>query len=248
MAFLKSTILTLTLSSFCIYYSEAQNNTLNQSFSSASLIVETNRLLGLDDLLVNGKRYFPANSNVTGNPELEYTSTGATRLYIKGQCFDRVTLSLDIVSDLLIFSQSRGNGLQDRIELYPAFVDSFILGTLLFINPDNFRKQFPEPGYFEAIAGSPEIFLKKYRKTYLKIYDNENRGKYSPQKFYCYLMDKSDNLISVNSKRAFLRYYKVHKKAIKKYMQSEHLVYKKASNTEIRKLMTYCNALPDEVY
>ena len=183
MPYLKTIILTLILSHWCIYYSDAQTHNLLQSPESNLLIRETNRLLGLDDLLVNGKRYIPANNKVTGSPEFEYNSTGVTKIYVKGQCFENAAIALDIVSDLLILTQPRGNGLDDRIILHPAFIDSFTLGDHLFINPMNFREHFTEQGYYEKIGGKSELLLKKYRKAYLKIYDSSNRGKYSPQRF-----------------------------------------------------------------
>jgi hypothetical protein len=211
------------------------------SRTSMQIRLNTEQVLGLDDLLVNGKMYIPEHAYVTGSPEFEYRKGTKSTLYIKGQSFKNLNLSYDIVSDQLILNLSEGNGFGNRILLHPAHIDSFYLGSHLFINPVNGK------GYFEQLNTGREIFLKKHSKVYIKIYDASNRGKYSPQKLTRYVMNDRGELFMVNSRRAFLRYYSPHRKNLREYLRRENINYRKASNQELKNLMIYSYELSHKV-
>jgi hypothetical protein len=205
------------------------------------LKTKTDQLLGPDDLLVNGKTYLPANLHVTGSPEFNYDFKQGSALYIKGQTFNHIKLAYDIVSDELLLVQQFGNGLENRIALNPAYADSFLLGNRLFINLTNLSR-----GYFELVASGNISFLKKYSMEYVKIYDASNRGKYSEQKFTCYLYDNKTKLTPVYNKFSFLHYFKQNKKAIRNYLHTNKINLKKSGNSELSALMKYCNSFPNE--
>ncbi|HLO59142.1 MAG TPA: hypothetical protein VK179_10395 [Bacteroidales bacterium] len=208
--------------------------------SSSILKTHTNRVLGPDDLLVNGTSYLPENLYATGSPDFEYTANEGSGLFIKGQYFDEIRLALDIVSDQLILIQEYGNGLENRIAVHAAYADSFLLGNYFFINLSN-----PSRGYFEKIAGGKVTFLKKYRKEYVKIYDASNRGKYSEQKFSCFLLHDG-RLTLVNNRMSFLNYFRENKKPIRDYLRKNKISIRNASNSQLTALMNYCNSLTDE--
>ncbi|HEX2393767.1 MAG TPA: hypothetical protein VHI78_00380, partial [Bacteroidales bacterium] len=118
----------------------------NHSASLSYVRISTGQKLGLDDLLVNGIRYFPEYTQVDGSPEFEFENGSESVLYIKGQTFQGIRMGYDIVSDQALLIQEFGNGLENRILLHPAFVDSFFIGSHLFINPSNFYEKSTPPG------------------------------------------------------------------------------------------------------
>jgi hypothetical protein len=215
-----------------------QSSTVLNNYTPAQLLRETEQLLGLDDLLVNGKNYRPERIGVNGNPNFEWDERNGARLFIKGQCFVHVNLSYDIVSDQLVLNQPLNQDIVRQVLLKPEFIDSFYLGDQLFINPGKIMANAVAPGYFEQVTPGKVLFLKKYKKTFIKIFDSSNKGQYSPQKNFYYLMNEG-KLISVNTKGAFLSFYKAHKKNIREFMRSNDIAYRKAGNQELKNLMTY---------
>jgi len=223
---------------------QGQNYVNPASVASTKNITE--QKLGLDDLLVNGISYIPEHTNVNGSPEFEYINGHNSFLFIKGQKFEKIRMAYDIVSDHALLIRDFGNGLENRIILYPSNVDSFTIGNHFFVNPANSYENFTGKGYFEKITDGNIIFLKKHSKSYLQIYDNLNRGKYSPQKFSRFLTDSNGKLTAVNSKGSFLRYFSKYKKNIRSYINEHNIKYKNADHSEIRSLMNHCNTLIDE--
>ncbi len=233
----------LLFSSTCIL--EGQSISMPEEYTTVQLLEETERQLGLDDLLVNGKNYRPEKIGANGNPNFEWNESNGARLFIKGQCFDRVDLTYDIASDQLVLNQPLNQDIVRQVLLHPEFIDSFYMGNLLFINPGKTLAGTGASGYFEQVACGKVLFLKKYKKTFIKIYDSSDKGKYSPQTKTYYLMDEG-KLISVNTRRAFLSFYKVYKRNVREFMRHNKIAYRKASNEELKKLMTYCHALSKE--
>lgn len=240
MPFFKRSFLALSLLFLLFSLAAAQNSTAR----SENIAEVTDRLLGPDDLLLNGTRYLPENLHATGSPDFEAGLSDLSSLFIKGQGFYNIHLAYDIVSDKVILVQLLGNGLENRILLNPSFVDSFRIGNNLFINPGN--QNYSIDGYFEQISSGNVRFLKKYTKKYLQIYDASNRGKYSPQTFSCFLLDSNGTLTAIKSRGRFLKYYSGHKKEVRTFMNEHKISLRRSGNTELRELMHYCNSFGDE--
>lgn len=219
-----------------------QAGPLPGDYSTGQLVQHTNQILGLDDLLVNGSVYRPEKPNALGNPFFECINADKAGLYIKGQHFAHVNLLYDIASDHLVLSQPLNQQVSRYILLRPEMIDSFVMGDCTFVNPSNFRNIQNVPGYYEKIAGDQVLFLKKHKKTFIKIYDAENNGKYSNQQSICYILDQQ-GLTNVNFLRSFLSYHALYKKEIRTYLKERQIKYRKASPDEIRKLMKFCHEL-----
>lgn len=222
---------------------KGQDQSIQSSEHSIKILAQ--QITGPDDLLVNGIQYIPEHKYASGSPEFEYPNAQKSVLYIKGQKFENIPLALDIVSDHVLLIRDFGNGLETKIILHPAYVDSFTIGGNLFINAALINSS--SKGYFEKISNGDVKFLRKYKKSYLRIYDNSNRGKYSPQRSGDYLADSQGNLISVNNKGAFLKYFASEKIRIRNYLKQEKIRYNDAGKNEIQSLMNFCNTLTDEI-
>lgn len=219
-----------------IAYGQQELN--SASFTKEDLIQLADKKYGLDDLLVNGKRYQPVRINVNGTPDFEWDNSLGAKLFIKGQSFENIDLKYDIETDQLILINILEQGFERQIIMSTSLVDSFCLGNQLFIN---FAQLYPtsgEQGYYEKIFSGSSLLLKKHKKIYLRIYDSANKGRFSPQKAILFMYSEG-RLINVNSKMAFLNFFDDNKKEIRQYIRRNGFNYKKASNDELYKLMTF---------
>ena len=220
-------------------YGQQESN--SSDFSKDAINQYAEKRYGLDDLLVNGIRYQPERINVNGSPDFEYDESAGISLFIKGQPFFNVDLKYDITVDQLILIQPLENGYERQVMLQAELVDSFYLGSQLFINLGKPKENSLEHRYFEKVFSGNELFLIKYQKTYIKIYDSSNKGRYSPQQSTYYIYNQG-SLIKVNSKKSFLSFYAGYKKEIREFMRENGIRYRKASNEELKKLMAFCYA------
>ncbi|RLD77537.1 MAG: hypothetical protein DRJ07_14545, partial [Bacteroidetes bacterium] len=128
-----------------------------------------------------------------------------------------------------------------QLVLNSTFVDSFYLGNHAFINLYNQNEIPHQFEYFEKIYTGKDLFLKKYRKKFITVYNNwYPDGKYSSQQ-YTYYIHYRGSLAKVNSKKAFLSFYDSYRKEIRKFMRKNKIKYKNATKEELIKLMTFCH-------
>ncbi|MBN2813603.1 MAG: hypothetical protein JXQ80_05960 [Bacteroidales bacterium] len=211
-------------------------------YSTGQLVQYTNQIFGFDDLLVNGSVYRPEKPNALGNPFFECPYAEESGIFIKGQHFANIKLLYDIAGDQLLLLQPLNKEVSRYVLLRPELVDSFEIGNCTFVNPSNFDNVPNVPGYYEKIAGKEVLFLKKHKKSFIKIYDTENKGKYSNQQSINYILDQR-GLTNVTLFRWFLSYHGPYKKEIRTYLKEKKIKYRKASPDEIRKLMKFCYEL-----
>jgi|WetSurSiteA1Bulk_404760.scaffolds.fasta_scaffold00370_4 hypothetical protein len=218
-----------------------QTDSLAADFTREILIAISEEEYGMDDLLVNGIRYQPEKIGSEGSPYFDWNVSAASGLFIKGQLFPDVDLLYDITTDQLILDKNLEHGYKLQVVLDPIAIDSFYLGNHFFINLPVKEKNTAIKGYYEKIYSGRELFLKKYSKDYIKIYDKSNRGKFSPQRQVCYIYSHG-SLFRVNSKMAFLDFYDAKKKEIRAFMKRNKIRYGSATNEELFRLLTFCHA------
>ena len=240
------------LFSLCMYYATAsllycQSESCIPIYTVQEVSLIAEEKYGLDDLLFNGVEYFAENVRANGNPDFEWDKSLKTSLFIKGHAYDNTNLHYDIVLDQLILTNVQKNFVEHKILLNSSFVDSFSLGDHLFINLIDTNENSENRGYFEKIFGGKSMFLKKYTKSFVDTYDLRNRhGKFSPQSSTCFIYNQGI-LIKVNSKKKLLSFYISHKKQIREFLRKNKIRYKKASNSNLLKLMTYCDDISTQI-
>ncbi len=90
------------------------------------------------------------------------------------------------------------------------------------------------------IYSGNDLFLKKYKKTYINFYNELNPfGEFSSQVSTNYIYHEN-KLIKANSKKMFLSHYEHQKKEIRKFMRKNGINYKRANNESLKKLMQFC--------
>ncbi len=241
MSYLKRLILTTYVSFLGSIILYSQEESYPNNLTREEIIQLTETQYGSDDILVNGIQYLPENIRANENPNFDWDESTGTKLFIKGRSYINVDIKYDITVDQLIFSKMQENYYELKLILNSTFVDSFYLGHNLFIKLTEPVKNSKQSVYFEKIYTVRDLFLKKYKKRFMGIYDLKNPyGKFSVQKSTYYIYHQG-NLIKVNSKKEFVNFYNSYRKEIKKFLRRNNIKYLNANNEELSKLMTFCH-------
>ena len=241
MSYFRRLILALCSFTGAIFlYGQKENNL--DDLTKEEILQITEKKYGSDDLLINGVKFHAEKIKAKGSPNFDWNESIDTRLFVKGRPYFNVSLKYDLVKDKLILSKVLEDGYKRQLVLNSTFVDSFYLGNHAFINFYNQNEIPHQFEYFEKIYAGKKLFLKKYRKKFITVYNNwYPDGKYSSQQ-YTYYIHYRGSLAKVNSKKAFLSVYDSYRKEIRKFMRKNKIKYKSATKEELIKLMTFCHA------
>ena len=225
----------ISLATFTFLFAQNANDLNN--FSKEKLVKFTEKKYGLNDLLVRGIKYQQKKPKAKGTPFF-VCKKSETKVFIKGQSFENVEIKYNIFTDELILTDKS----KRQLILNSTAIDSFSLANRLFINLNKLKQNSDELGYFEKIHSGNVLFLKKYTRTFIKIYsDKDPFGKFSSVNYSYYIFNE-ENLMKVDSKKEFLTFFNTKKKEVKKYMKKNRIKYKNATNEELSKLMNFCYA------
>ena len=222
----------------------AQNNTRpfnNNNQWNEKWLEKTSRE---DPLLVNGRIYRLFKPKAQSDPFLFSTSWHPATVYVKGQIFPNRQVKYDIYQDALILKIQNATANYDQIRLNGSFVDSFLMAdNRKFIHSRNLRFSDLNVNYVEMIASGRISMIRTYKKGFIEIYNNFTpQGSYGDTNSKEYLI-QTGQLINVSNRRLYLRAFGDNKRAIRKYMRKNDIVYRKATKNQLINLMNYCNAL-----
>ena len=197
---------------------------------------------GIDDLLVNGRKYIPAHGNAKGDPYFSGPDWVTGTLLIKEKTYKAVELKYNVDLDKIILRAEVIRGGLVYVLLNNDFVTSFIIGEHYFINSSQLLQQ-DNSGYFELVFEGEHTLLIKHHKSFISEFSqNAPLGRFSDlnstRYIYCAGM-----LYKMPYKKSFLMYFKPFRKEIKKYMKQKKVKYKKANNFELHQLLKYCNEI-----
>lgn len=235
---------------FCIsLFIIAQQNTFGQELSKSSppevinLINEANNFYSVNDELINGCVYPLPNSRIKNHPYLNDQWTETT-IFIKNKSYTNLLTKYDLILDDVILKIKLEDDIEKLINLNKFQVDSFYLSNSMFLNSNTFLINSKEAGYFEKIYNDKFALLKKYKKVFIKEYNNITPyGKYSNSRIDLYLFD-GEQLHSVNNKKSFLKCFdKEIQNEIKLFMKQNKINYNKATNQQLNELMKFSTAL-----
>ncbi len=197
-----------------------------------------------DPLLVNGRIYRKFKPNAQSDPFLFSTNWHPAVVYVKGQTFPNRQVKYDIYQDALILRIQNATANYDQIRLNGSFVDSFLMaGNHMFIHNRNLGFSELDVEYVERIAAGNISMIRIYEKSFIEIYNNFTpQGSYGDTNSKEYLV-QNGKLANVSKKRLYLRAFSDNKQAIRKYMRTNNIVYRKATKNQLINLMNYCNAL-----
>ncbi len=197
---------------------------------------------GIDDLLVNGRKYVPAHGNAKGHPYFIEPDWVTGTLVIKEKTYKDVEFKYNIDLDKIILRAEVTRGGLVYVLLNDDFVTSFIIGEHYFINSSQLLLA-DNSGYFELVFEGEHTLLIKHHKSFISEFSqNAPLGRFSDlnsiKYIYCDGM-----LYKIPNIKSFLMYFKPFRKEIKKYMKQEKIKYKKANNFELHHFLKYCNEI-----
>lgn len=196
---------------------------------------------GKDPLLYNGILYkssYPR--TVNGHQYLLTSDFIKGEVVLRGVRFKNIDLNLDIHNQHLLLKAANTNNASEIIMVSQAWLESFSIG--------NYRFQyfnFPESTkHIFQVLGNDSILLLYYWKKDLKP-DNVNGSK------NLIFITKRELSVLMNSKlygfynnRSFYHLFAKEKQlAIKKYLRSNKIRVRKASDENMEELINYCSKL-----
>lgn len=195
----------------------------------------------VNDEFINGCIYPLPNNKILGDPYFKSVDWQSGSLYINGRHYPNIMLKYDLIIDELIIKTRVQENIERLISLNKSQIDSFYIGTSLFVNSQNiFQNENVNTYYEKVFSGSLEVY-KHYQKTFIDMFSNSSPdGKFSSQKSNTYLFDYN-KLTNINSTKSFLACFeKTDQDRIKKFLKSNNINYKKISDLQISALLEFC--------
>jgi hypothetical protein len=201
---------------------------------------------GTNDLLLNGRNYFPYNTRANGHPYYRTEDFREGTLYVKGRIFDSVLLNYNLERDQVILHQERSNSTMVQVVLSPTLIDSFEIDGALFIRKEYIPGLSEGSDFLRKIYGGKSNFYEMIHKIFLPVFTEVNpHGRYSdPEKIY-FLENKRQEVVKIKTKRNFLKTYSDHKSEVKRFLKKESIRFKSATDEQLVQLMKYCDELED---
>ncbi len=198
---------------------------------------------GTNDLLVNGWKYYPDHFNAAGNPNFNNLDWTNGNLVMRGETFENIDMTYKIEIDELILMKFLKDGSPAFVLLNKTFVESFTIDQHHFVNNSQIETNTDLNGFVELLYSGEFMFLIKHQKNFVANYSSDTpNGSISRQISVNYIFE-NNILHKITSKKMLLNYFEPFKKKIKKYMKQNNIRYKKATSTQLKKLMEYCDEL-----
>lgn len=195
---------------------------------------------GTDDELINGLIYLPENPYANGNRFFLSDDYLKGNIYKQGIVFENQSMKYDIENDDLVLHGKLKRSFID-ILLHKSQIDSFTIADRFFINSSHLFSTDTLNRFFELIFRNNTTFLTEYYKEFRADYNEKTpHGRYTSAKKR-YFIFKDDRLYDVTRKSKFLRFFKDNKRDIRKFMKKNKIRYRKAQQTELKRLMEYCH-------
>lgn len=218
-----------------------QHQQANLKDAQKRLLEMAETVYSADDELVNGTIYAIPNPGINGDPYLNGAGWQQGDLYIHGKTFPGQLVKYDLVIDEMILSIPGKEASQMIMKINKSQVDSFRLGTSLFVNA---RHCFPEgdnTDFYELVYNGDVRILRKYRKIFIDSYTHTTPlGKFSGLRSDIFLLG-GGKLENINRESSFLGFFtREQQKNIRQYMKEHHLRYRKATSRQMAELMAHC--------
>ncbi len=207
------------------------------------LFNESQSYYSLDDEIINGCVYPLPDSRINGHPYLNDQWTEAI-FFVNNKKYTNLLIKYDLTIDDIILKAEIENGIQKLINLNKFQIDSFIIGNSFFVNSRIFFPEEKKHTYYEQVYRGKYSLFKKYEKVFIKQYnDITPYGKYSIIRTNLYLYNNVE-LINVDRRSLFIKCFEKEKQSeIKSFMKKYNIIYKKASQQQLKELMNYCSKL-----
>ena len=230
---MRKTILFTCAVLFMVHTSWGQNGPID------SLRADFDKLYGLDVLLTNGKKYFPDNNPVIGNPFWRSNDPFLADLTISGKTFKNQSIKYNLNKQEFLLLYTNYNGQQGQIILNTSAIDSVNTGTYKFI-----LNVFPEikQQFVQLIhQGHISCYIGWYKELKFNTLGPYAGFEYTKDFRMPYLVYDGKVYHFIN-KASFLRIFNLKERAsIRKYISSNRFRFRKMDENNLRKLIAYCD-------
>lgn len=222
----------------CVPHSDAQEIVSEKIKSFKTL---TEKIYGLDDMLVNGKMYRQL-SDIESHPYFLTNTWKQGSITVNGNSYEDVLLKYNLHLDRVILGSVALSGSFRSTLLFDRFVNEFMIDSHHFIKVSILSNDKRIKGYVELITDEEPYFIIKHKKNYgiyRKSYEaGNNRSFYhnKPLYFFC----NEGKITRVSNQKSFLNYFLNHKKEIRQFIKNNNIDFSKASVSELQRLIIFC--------
>lgn len=195
-----------------------------------------------DPLLFNGKLYtfFPP-FGTTGS-QFMFTMPGtSSSIRIRGIEFNEITLTYDLLNQLLVLIYTNALGGTERLVVSQAWLESFQIGSQNFVlipvegNTKRIYQQLGSGNTKLLYYFSKEILLDKTVSSGKYYFSNTNRKMFVQLKGL---------ILSYNSNRSFIKLFgRTNHDLLKNFIRKNKINVKKADDNTMTLLIDFCNTL-----
>jgi len=240
--FRKYLILFITIHFSVLISAQTQNGQSAKPIEE--LIKVSNDYYGIDDEIVNGCVYQMHDYRIQGNPYLFEEGWGPGTIFIKGKEYKNLQIKYDVLNDAIVLN-TQINEYNRLLSINKSQIDSFLIEDRLFVSSKILFNKQGEQTFYEKINSNTFILLVKYKKVFLKTYnDLTPNGRFSSLKKDIILY-KGGVTKNANTFNLLINGFEnnIDKKKVKTYMKQNGIKYSDASSRELKELITYCNTI-----
>ena len=198
---------------------------------------------GRNSLIYTGRGYYDPHDGVKGHQYFieDYWEIGNVTY---DQSFhDSIYLKYDIYSDVLLVENFNSQGFLSPIELFAESVQEFQIYGQNFIRLEKDSISGLKEGYYNLMFNAEGLqVLVKRRKEIIQSNDINSLRKEFTQKDRYYIM-KDGIYHRVRKKNSILKVLQDRKKALKRYIRQNHLLFRANPDLEIVQVANYYNSL-----
>jgi hypothetical protein len=196
---------------------------------------------GLDQNLVNGRKYIHQNPLAFGFPEWFQKKPFNGEIVISGIKYSNQSLRFNAYKQIFILNYKDYNSALKSIELNNSQVDTVKINGSVFIQNNN--KDIPS-AIVEIIAIDSISCFIAWRKDYSYNGGGLHPGFYYTDDIKLIYITYRDRLWLAKNKRSFLKAFsKGIRDSVRKYLSGQTNNFKEMNSHELKLLLNYCNDL-----
>ncbi len=220
----------------------AQQTNSNSSKEITELYNLAESHYSINDEYINGFIYPVPKIRILGDPYFNGKDWIEGSLFINGRTYSGIFMKYDLIIDELIIKVKTELNIERLIAINKSQVDSFQIGTSLFVNSGNLFENENNNTYYEKIYQGKLSVYRQFQKTFIEMYNSSSpEGKFSTQKSNTYIFD-NQKFTNINSAKSFYACFdKTEQDKIRKYLKTKNITYKKMTDLQMIDLMNFCN-------
>ena len=220
----------------------AQQTSTNSSGELTELFNLAESSYPINDEYINGFIYPVPKVRILGNPYFNTKEWVEGSLFINGRTYSGIFMKYDLIIDELIIKVKTELNIERLLAINKSQVDSFKIGSSLFVNSGILFENENRNTYYEKIYKGKLSVYRQFQKTFIEMYNSSSpEGKFSAQKSNIYILQNNE-FTNINSAKSFFACFdKPEQEKIRRYLKSKNITYKKMTDSQMIDLMNFCN-------